>query len=805
MKKNYLLLLVALVCSIACVQAQKTEIKYYPKTSKAGEAGLLYSYGEYRNGISSKLYVIDVPRAGSYYLNSLANMELAQTFKVYVDKREFEKLPAEAKGWQLAAVKDVPMQLSAGIHEIRFEGVNAMVPMTDELFLSASPLSANRENIPANVQSFLNKVKQLQSMPVPSSFGNGNDGGELISKVLPNPEGEYSHAIDTAFVYSHYSVVYLAAGNYTITTSGSTISRALAVFSTASFNQSFSNVNSGPGGESSVKLTVSTPGYYAIMLRPTSSGASGTTDILINGSTFVSGAVIDGKFYSTPALRGGDLNYFTCKITGDTRIFTSRFPSSSIRGYNDDYYGGNGNWIWNLASRIKKNFNGSDSVQYTFVCAYSPTSTGICDIYMGCGNSNLPVNEPQNFPNLPTDDAIRSAPQTGSYNCISWSGGITTSWIWPPSSLSTYNCNSNNYLLCFDNYYSNNPVRYPGAWNYTRTGATAANSVVDLWKTASAYTHASVFEPGNNHPHGYDWESKPGGLDRTFHPRNALSNPNWYGSVSNYYRSTGTFARAEGMGNEITSDADAIKAGLAILDKAMLSDKANEKLSGLLGKVKPAISGSFDMLYEKWDATKEANASFSNPSMYCQNKEYKALEAFALANRYASMLIVFDKFIKGDHLIGDLLLTLTTEKYGRLLDEVKTERLANLYDKEGHYRLHGDHDNGVLYIEKILKQLEPEPEAILVSDLVSIVVSPNPVKDRLTVQVTTLKTARVFVKAISTQTLLSKVLQAETELPAGTHRFSMDVQGFAGNTGDIIAVQVIIDGQLKTVKVLVAK
>lgn len=51
-------------------------------------------------------------------------------------------------------------------------------------------------------------------------------------------------------------------------------------------------------------------------------------------------------------------------------------------------------------------------------------------------------------------------------------------------------------------------------------------------------------------------------------------------------------------------------------------------------------------------------------------------------------------------MIGELVLTLTMDKYSRLLEEVKAERLANPNDKEGRYRIHGDHDNGVLYIEK---------------------------------------------------------------------------------------------------------
>lgn len=784
--------------------AQQTDKKNYPSGTMAGDVYLVNTYGEISGSIASRVFNVTVRTSNYYYISALVNMDRSQGFKIYVDNSPFEYLRPSSDGWQFSAVNSSFVKLAAGSHVIRVYGTNTMVPMVEELFLTLNP-SAGKQNIPVAVSSFLDKAEQMRNMPVLTA--RENIEAVSPSKVLPNPEGEYAHAMDTAFVYSHYSQVYLTPGNYTFTTSGSTVSRSLAVYRSSDYAQSSANVNGGPGGESYVPISVPSAAYYTIMLRPTSSGASGTTNILQNGSTIVANAVVGGKYYSTSTLRGGDQNFFTCKITGDTRIFTSRYASSSIRGYNDDYYGGGGNWNWGLASRIKKNFNGVDSVQYTFVCAYSPSSTGICDIYMGCGNSNLHQLEPLNFPNLTDDDAIRSAPSSGTYNCIAWSGGITTSWVWPPYSLSTYSCSSGNVLQCFDNYYSNNPVRYPGAWNYTRTGATSANSVVDLWKRPNGdYQHASVLEPGNNHPHGYDWESKPGGTNRTFHPRNALENVNWYGVITNYYKPTGTYARATGVEVGIKSDMDAVNAGLAIIDKAVLTEKASDKLGGLVEKIDPSLTRRFEELYKMWDATKVANGSLSNPSMYCQNREYKALEAFAMTNPRACMLIVFDKFVnKEDHLLGDLLVTLTKEKYGKLLDEVKSERLANPYDKDGRYRIHGDHDNGVLYIEKILKELQediiPEP----VADALTVTVSPNPVADKMTVQFVTKKESKVSIVVVSAQTGMKQVLQKETILSSGTHRFETSVKDIAGSSGNMLAVQVTVDGVMKTVKVMVMK
>lgn len=801
MKKIFFFLITLFSFFIAL--AQQTETKFYPKDTWAGRVNLLYSFGEYSSGISRKVYVVNVLETGNYYIAGLVNMRKSQAFKVYADGIPVEYLYPERDGWQYKSLP-VPVKLTAGKHSIYFFGTDPQVPMVDEIFLNFT-ITERSAGASSSITNFLDKADALSKQPAVSSDAVNADDN-FANKVLPNPEGEYAHAIDTAFSYSHFSWIYLAPGSHVFKTVGSTVSRALTVFNTADYTQSWSNVNGGVGGESYISFGTTTGGYFAVMLRADINNLAGTTNITYNGNPLTNGAIIGGKTYSMTALRGGPMNFFTCKLTaGDTRMIVSRYAASSARAYSDDYSGGGGSWNWGLASRIKKDFTGSDSVRYAFVCAFSPSATGICDIYMGCGNSNLPLLEPQNFPLLTQDDAIRSAPATGAYNCIAWSGGVSNTWIWPPSNLSTYNCSSANYLQCFDNFYSNNPVRYPGAWNYTRTGATEANSIVDLWKTATAYTHASVKKPGNNHPHGYDWESKPGSTNRTLHPRYALTQANWYGSVSNYYKATGTYARNANVQQAFSSDADAVNAGVAIFDKAVLTGQAVDKLKNLLQKTGKSLTAEFDRLYHQWDATKAANASLSDPAAYCKNNEYRALEKFALTNRQAAMLIAFDKFIKGDHIISELVLTLTMDKYSRLLDEVKAERLANPYDKEGRYRIHGDHDNGVLYIEKILKELQEEINPETVTDDVSVIVSPNPVSDKLTVQLITKKEARVSIIITAAQTGVKQVMQKEVMLSAGTHRFETSVKDIAGNSGNMLAVQITANGVMKMVKVMVMK
>lgn len=803
MRKNILFLFCFLQLSLNVLQAQtQTPTKHYPSGARAGYGTLLYEFGQYNTDKTlSRIYVVDISRADKYYLTFLCNAQRGDKLLVQVDGAYNQVYYPGRDGWQTGAITTESVYMTSGKHTISFtSSASSQVPMVEEISLGTTVPAVGRGSDPN--AAFLEKVNSLQQQPL-ARTPTVAEAGDLTSKVLPNPEGKYDHALDTNFTYSHFSTIYLGVGYHTFTTTGSTVSRSLTIFNTSNYNQSWSNVNGGAGGESYLNIYVSQASLFYIMLRPYPSG-TGVTNIIYNGTTLVSNAVVGGRSYAMSELKGGPLNFFTTRLTGgDTRMIASRYLASSARGYNDDY-ATSGDWTWGLASRIKKDF-GTDSVAYGFVCAYSPNSTGNSDVYLGNLNSTVNNVNQSVFPLLKPDDAILAS-NTGYYNCISWSGGVTATWIWPPNLYSTYNCsNSDMDIACFDHFYANQPVRYPGAWNYTRNGATVNSAVVDLWALNGHFTHGSVRKPGNNHPHGYDWESKPGGLDRTFHPRNALTNLNFgYGAVVNYYIPTGTYARNAAQAFSFESDVHAVKAGVAVFEHARLTETSSGKLNNMLRKADPSFAAEFNRLYEMWKQTWAANAMYSDPAMYCKNAQHEALAAFAARNPRQAMLLVFDKFVnENDHFIGQLMWTLTGAKYGKLLDEVKTERARNPNDEAGRYKIHGDHDNGVLYVEKILKQLEEEPVVTTVTETVNVVVSPNPVKDRMSVQLNLTKSARVSVQVISGQTRQTRTLQTETTLPAGNHRFNLDIAGFAGNTGDIIAVQVMVDGQLKTVKVLV--
>lgn len=801
--------LTVLAAYTATAQVQPSHKKYANGTL-AGDAKLLEEWTESDGRQSSVVYLVDISMPGSYFIKVTANMQEGKASWVSADGRLTSLVfKSQSAGWQQSKAEihggaEPVMKLAPGRHTLRITTDGNIPPLVDEFSLSRSN---EHTKLDEHWQHFSNDINRLMNDAVPQTILPAKNEGTATSKVLSNPEGVYEHEVDVPFTYSTSVWVWLNAGaSYTFTTYNSTKDPVLHLFNTENLDlHSWYNDDGGGGYESSLTMTAPYTGTYILLARPYWAGQSGVTNIKQNGVTIYSNTPIAGMRYTTAA-RTGDLNYFTCKLTGadaDTRIFTLAGPGQAVTGYNDDYFNStDGTWDWNFASRIKKNYLAGSSIVY--LCAYKSWTTGTCDVYMGASKGGLPVTNSFNFPLLAEEDAIRSAPSSGVYNCISWSGGITSSWSWPSDPISSWYV-PNNQLAGFDNFYSNNPVRYPGAWNLTRSGATAANAVVDLWKAGSYYQHGSVTKPGNDHPHGYDWESKAGSLERQFHPRNALENANCYGFVTDHYRSTGTFA-SKLASRPYETDADAVAAGIAVYENAKLSAKGNEKLHSWLAKTDNELVKRFEGLYQDWKSTWAANAAKSDPFAYCNNHAFELLMGFCEKNNPAVLPLVFEKFTNGDHLTSKLLWELTRSRYAPLLDEAKKDILDNPYDEKGRFKIHGDHDNGVRYIEKILAvaEITPAETVIVPAFTFGVTASPDPVKDILTIKVDVKTKGRMTINAVSSQTGNNKIIVAGTEVIPGIYQYTLNVKGMAGTTGDLVIVQVKMNGEMKSVKVLVA-
>lgn len=792
------------------------EHKNYSQPLTAGDIAISSTRTELVNGYPSVTYTIRVPVTASYFINVFgafsADTKIFFTRKkngVVVRNTEFP-VAVKDNGWQVlncALAIGKGILLEAGVQEISFFSTSNAFPLIDMISITQNGNDTRFQNHTTTFLSKLNTLKQ-EAHAEPLSKA---DGG--VSKVLSNPEGVYEHQVDEPFGYTTYAMYYFLAGTVvTFETKNSTKDPVLHLFaSTSPDANSWSDDDGGTGYESLLTVTIPASGYYSLLVRPYYDNQTGTTDLYKDNQVAYSATPVGGRRFENVMPNTGNRNFFTCRLTGsapDTRIFALTTSAGAVRGYNDDYSPVGGDWSWGRSSRIKKNFTSNTTI--TFVCAYGTGSTGTCDVYMGNANSNAYTDWA--FPNFKADDCIQAAPSSGTYNCISWSGGVTSYWEWPLNIGSNYYV-ANNPLQSFDNFYKNTPKRYSGAYNYTRTGATADNAMVDLWKIPNGeYTHGSVTKPGNNNPHGYNWESKPGGLERSFHPRNALNGPG-YGQVSNYYRHDGTYApytfvlvNPGWLRNNMVTDADAVKAGLDVFDEAKLSDAAQLKLNDLSRKTEGGIAFAFEELYQNWKTSWKQFAALSDPAAYTRTDAFEQLYAFCVRNGESVYPQLFRSFTSShEEVMGcELLWRLTEKKYGRLMNEVKEDNRKQPNDAQGRYIIRSMYGNYVRYIEKILGRLT-EAETIPVTGPVTITVSPNPVRNQFAVNFTLTGESNVSVTAVSAQTGRKVVLANNINLATGAHRFVADASRFAGSTGDFISVQVTVNGVTTTAKVMVGQ
>ncbi|MCE5330681.1 MAG: hypothetical protein LLF95_00900, partial [Bacteroidales bacterium] len=503
----------------------------------------------------------------------------------------------------------------------------------------------------------------------------------------------------------------------------------LEVFSAYNNTENYSwAVLSGSNNMASLNINIPVSDTYYVRVRAyrQTAGAGGVVNLNVNGQYYFADTPVAGNgfaYYHTPQ---EVLNYFTTHNTGDPRIWiesSNGFPGT-ICAFNDDYGSHGGDWSWGLNSRIKKQIGQTVSaVLLSTYGSYNPTTT--CDLYIGCKQSTINYD----FPNLKIDDAIISGTSDGgsnplanmNYNCASWGGGRIDlgRYFWASDSPDPLNLSSPWYVsgdfwLSWDKFFGNNPERYAGAVTYTRIGADATNGEVAMWynNTDQVYTHFSVKKPANNQPHGYDWESKPGGYIRIFHPRDALNDEATYayGHIQLYFKRVAS-------SKAVYSLQESIDLGLTVLPMVNLTENEQSIVNGLKSAISENVSTEFSKEFEQ--LIKKANSSelmlYSNPIYLLQSDEYKNI--LSLCEKYnksiRALLVehIFSENSLNAELAEMLFNTITEKEYGYLMSEVKNEWTNNCYDKNGAYIAPSPINNTKNYIKKILVNIEIPPKS----------------------------------------------------------------------------------------------
>ena len=513
-----------------------------------------------------------------------------------------------------------------------------------------------------------------------SSFGNYNSvyyAPYLIIDYETPYNYEYAKDVDISYTY-HSSIMQLNAGETYIfetekSSNYSDCDTELFLFKkdmSADSNDTWYNddisTTTPINRYSRIEAQIQTSGEYVLMAKVYS--GTGVTGVLPTGyckvnsidpvtnikTTLKDNAKLGGYALSIPndkTFSNTMYNSFTSNqspINMDTMMYVLSGDTSSTKkviGFNDDYLNisSSGDHEWGRASRVEQNYYTTHPTSI-IVSTYSESVSGTSEVYAICEGKYSSTT----FPNYKYDDSIISAPNTpyNTYNCIAYSGGITSYWINPDLSRLCYLSPwyDSNTETAYDAFYGNNPPRYNGATTYTLT-SNSDEAIINVYKNGSEWTHASVKKPGNNQMHGYSWESKCGPSYRVFHELYSLDADGYhkYGHPVRYYKLSGSFASGDNVIDDDLTFEESIEHGLTTVLKVVPNKENVQFLKTLLNQIDVEKINVYDELYRSWINAINNNEEFdtlNDTYYYTLTDEYLNIESYIKDNPELIYLII---------------------------------------------------------------------------------------------------------------------------------------------------------------------
>ncbi|MCF6333587.1 MAG: T9SS type A sorting domain-containing protein [Draconibacterium sp.] len=726
-----------------------------------------------------KSFIMKIEESGDYFLSAYVNAvydvpDVAdakdkekkyplQEIRVYVDNNFFGNLDLKKSGWSSSKLKkNKKINLTAGQHVITFESDMPNTPNVDLIKLSENYEKAEFDNtkyvefldkLKANMDKNKGTQRKIEQNEIDAevekdidlkSASNPNSDWEVSPYSLSNPEGNYNHKMTVPVVYTYYKKIYFSLGtnvefetSVNIPYSPYSVDPVMYLFAENNMNYTWSNDDGGSGYQSKLNVTIPGSGYYYLLIRAysssyasTSTGMQGVVDVYKNGSLYQDDAPVSGYMMSGGTNNTGTLNYFTAYSTGTPKLWLAPYGYTSPIMFHGSRYWYvppmDYTWFDDARFRIVKNTSSYISMYLLVSSEYAwYVYWGNCDLFGSV--KDYGSFDSSYFPNLKSSDAMESALATNIYNCASWAGGLTNGWFWGKLfsdntqyatviGLEQYGDAEPNNYETWQDYFINDPEpRYIGALYYTDIDANSSNGDIALWKRGNTITHFSVRKEGNQNPHGYDWESKPGANKRLFHPRDALNNDCWncYGEISSYFReiSAPILKGGDLVNNysEIHSFEESVELGLTVNQTVYLTEEEEHLLNDLQTKLK-SNDNKIETLFNNWQTkckSKEYQNN-SNPFLFFDNEECNKLADFCLKNEEVALPYLIDKSFEGkgddfeNQITAILFSGITGKKYGKLMNEVKKEWKSNNYNEAGVYIAPSELANSKNYMKKIL-------------------------------------------------------------------------------------------------------
>lgn len=828
MKK--LIFIILALCSVTtqCFSQKIIKSSYYSNHPElGGEVIIKQSTTEIVNDKSIISFEVEAPNSGDYYLSFwMLPVKLNDGTYVSYDvsvngKGQTDKIIPSRGDWQSITLSSKnKVKLNKGTNTISIIGKVPLIPNVEHVRIASNLKDAQiNSDIYQGYKASIEREKTERALRnvtnITDTLSNvTNSNPTKASSLTPlvtqeEPYYNYTFQLNTTVKYSFFTTLYMSQGStiYVATNADTPTSHVIEIFS-RDFpeNYSWKDFSGTSNYTASLNITVPYTGLYIVRVRSYECGYSGICNINMGNEYTYEHIPISNNGFRCTLDRKYEYNTFTCHSTCDPIIWIEEGENApgKIFAFNDDY-AGEDDFCWGVNARIKKRYTRPvHAVQVSSWGSYY--SIGTCDLYAKCKNSNvwtrmghyglLEDSLMHSFPNLREDDAIQSSPGSDVYNCISWSGGITSYWEWPLSQSSTFY--SVDSLTAFDNFYASRGL--------TRVGATEENSVVDLWAGPILFwendstppsgfvefTHASVRKGADSFAHGYDWESKPGILIRTFHPRYALSGPA-YGNVVEYYIknnvSTSTFE-------------EELAIGTSRIEYVDYSSSEKEFISHKIDGINRDVLSRFNTLYDKWD-TITAHTIYSNPKQIANCQEYEELLDLCKQNQDL-IYAVYDKLGKESNISAVTLvedLTLGNKQNQDIMQNVRKESLTRLNQKDCKI-IRPIHSNVMLYVKELLalekSELYKDDKSNDSSYNNNADFSVSSLSNNISIDFTLSESSKVTLNTLDLNNNVVANIVNNSILDSGKHSYSMSL-----TKSGIYLVQLFINGRVNIKKIII--
>lgn len=668
-----------------------------------------------------------------------------QKIEVWVNDEYVDDLDITSNEWQFVTLKNNhKIHLRSGINTITFAADFPYYPEIDAIqvendennLLKEDPMYKDFIKHISEQKKIDNKweqatvddilVKLADEKVLSRSAYESEHNWQVIPRTLENPDGNYQHKICVPITYTYHRKLSLTKGTYTFTTGPVdgddyySVDPVMYLYKIDDpHGYSFYNDDaSGYGRHSQITASLPNGDYYLIVRAYSSSYAStaigrqGLINVYQNGALLNSRVPVAGYTVDVDSPNTGLLNYFTAYSSGIPAFYLEEKETNKVKFFGETYFFASPmEQMWFDDARLqleKPSAKARYKMIITCIGAFG-AYYGNCDVYGSCQQVRGTDEILKSFPNLKSNDAIySSANNTNIYNCASWAGGLTYGWTWG----GIYKNNTSSTLVgpnygypyvwdSWDAFFGNTPQRYAGAITYTRDGAHSGNGVIAVWSKnndISGVQHFSCRATANNHPHGYSWESKPGGLRRIFHPRDALVGSG-YGSIIAYYRdATVSYdpalmsTRGLSTSKNLTF-AESVKKGLTVIREVTLTPEQVMKISKIStrGSISVIIA-ELHALYDSWGKAILAPEyqTLSNPYSLIEIPEGIEFMNYCIKNKKESFLFFANLyFMDKEKTIAKevsyyMFCTIFSE-YAEVIEKSKQMWRENQYNENGAY------------------------------------------------------------------------------------------------------------------------